>query len=125
MASALMKVRIARGSGSGFGVDDISCAACVQLGTFAGEGLDVEWVDARGGVAAMTAVLEGRAEVAYAGFGPVLRLRAEGQPCRIFVSQARALAQALVVRKSIADPRALAGCAWAVDGIGALSHHMA
>jgi ABC-type nitrate/sulfonate/bicarbonate transport system substrate-binding protein len=120
-----MKVRIARGSGSGFGVDDISCAACMQLGTFAAEGLDVQWVDARGGVAAMTAVLEGRADVAYAGFGPVLRLRAEGRPCRIFVSQARALAQALVVRSSITEPRALAGCAWAVDGIGALSHHMA
>lgn len=120
-----MKVRIARGSGGGFGVDDISCAACVQLGTFAEQDVEVEWVDARGGVAAMTAVLEGRAEVAYAGFGPVLRLRAEGHPCRIFVSQARALAQALVVRNSIADPKALAGCRWAVDGIGALSHHMA
>lgn len=119
-----MKVRIARGSGGGFGVDDISCAACVQLQTFTAEGLEVDWVDARGGVAAMTAVLEGRADVAYAGFGPVLKLRAEGAPCRIFVSQARALAQALVVRSSISDPGGLAGCTWAVDGIGALSHHM-
>jgi ABC-type nitrate/sulfonate/bicarbonate transport system substrate-binding protein len=120
-----MKVRIARGSGDGFGVDDISCAACVQLQTFTAEGLEVEWVDARGGVAAMTAVLEDRADVAYAGFGPVLKLRAEGAPCRIFVSQARALAQALVVNNSISDAKQLAGCTWAVDGIGALSHHMA
>jgi len=118
----LTQVRIARGSGSGFGVDDISCAACGHLGFFARNGLDVEWVDARGGVAAMTAVLEGRADVAYAGFGPVLKLRAEGRPCRIFVSQARALAQALVVRNEVSS---LAGCRWAVDGIGALSHHMA
>jgi ABC-type nitrate/sulfonate/bicarbonate transport system substrate-binding protein len=122
MASASIRVRLARGSGSGFGVDDISCAACVHLGFFEREGLDVQWVDARGGVAAMTAVLEDRADVAYAGFGPVLKLRAEGRPCRIFVSQARALAQALVVRNEISD---LAGCRWAVDGIGALSHHMA
>jgi ABC-type nitrate/sulfonate/bicarbonate transport system substrate-binding protein len=121
----LTKVRIARGSGSGFGVDDISCAACVHLGTFAREGLQVEWVDARGGVAAMTALLEGRADIAYAGFGPVLKLRAEGRPCRIFVSQARALAQALVVGSDVRDPKDLAGCTWAVDGIGALSHHMA
>jgi len=119
-----MKVRIARGSGGGFGVDDISCAACVHLETFTAEGLDVEWIDARGGVAAMSAVLEGRADVAYAGFGPVLRLRADGQPCRIFVSQARALAQALVVSNAISSARQLAGCTWAVDGIGALSHHM-
>ena len=119
-----MTVRIARGSGSGFGVDDISCAACVQLQTFTAEGLEGEWVDARGGVAAMSAVLDGRADVAYAGFGPVLKLRAEGAPCRIFVSQARALAQALVVRNSISDASQLAGCTWAVDGIGALSHHM-
>ena len=119
-----MKVRIARGSGSGFGVDDISCAACVQLETFTAEGLEVEWVDARGGVAAMSAVLDGRADVAYAGFGPVLKLRAEGAPCRIFVSQARALAQALVARNSISGASQLGGCTWAVDGIGALSHHM-
>src|SRR3954468_5496723 len=105
MASA--PVRLARGSGSGFGVDDISCAACVHLGFFEREGLDVQWLDARGGVAAMSAVLEGRADVASAGFGPVLKLRAEGRPCRIFVSQARALAQALVVRNEVKE---LAGC---------------
>ena len=120
-----MKLRIARGSGSGFGVDDLSCAACVELGFFAREGLEVEWIDARGGVAAMSAVLEGRAEVAYAGFGPVLALRAKGAPCRIFVSQARALAQALVTTAEVTRPEQLRGKLWAVDAIGALSHHMA
>ena len=120
-----MKVRIARGSGDGFGVDDISCAAMVQLGCAANEGLEIDWVDARGGLAAMTAVLDGRADVAYGGFGPIVSLRAQGKPCRIFVSQARALAQALVTRKDIADPAGLKGTEWAVDAIGALSHHMA
>jgi ABC-type nitrate/sulfonate/bicarbonate transport system substrate-binding protein len=60
-------------------------------------------------------------DVAYAGFGPVVALRAEGHPCRIIVSQARALAQALVAQKSITDVK---GKSWAVDGIGAMSHHM-
>lgn len=121
----MLSIRFARGSGSGFGVDDISCAAAAQLGLFAREGLEVQWVDARGGVAATRAVLEGAAEVAYAGFGPVVSLRAEGHPCRIFVSQARALAQALVVRSSIKSVSSLKEKIWAVDGIGALSHHMA
>jgi ABC-type nitrate/sulfonate/bicarbonate transport system substrate-binding protein len=118
-------VRLARASGSAFGVDDISCAAATQLGLFAAEGLDVRWSDARGGVAASRAVLEGKADVAYAGFGPVIALRAEGHPCRIVVSQARALAQALVVRSSIQDVSRLKNKSWAVDGIGAMSHHMA
>jgi ABC-type nitrate/sulfonate/bicarbonate transport system substrate-binding protein len=118
-------VRLARASGSAFGVDDISCAAATQLGLFAAEGLEVRWSDWRGGVAASRAVLEGHADVAYAGFGPVMALRAEGHPCRIFVSQARALAQALVVQKTITSTHNLSGISWAVDGIGALSHHMA
>lgn len=117
-----MKVRLARASGATFGVDDISCAAATQLGLFAAQGLDVQWSDWRGGVAAMRAVLEGHAEVAYAGFGPVLALRAQGHPCRIFVSQARALAQALVVQRTTSSLR---GIVWAIDGFGALSHHMA
>jgi ABC-type nitrate/sulfonate/bicarbonate transport system substrate-binding protein len=117
-----MKVRLARASGATFGVDDISCAAATRLGLFAAQGLEVEWSDWRGGVAATRAVLEGHADAAYAGFGPVLALRAQGHPCRIFVSQARALAQALVVRKEL---QSLGGAIWAVDGIGALSHHMA
>jgi ABC-type nitrate/sulfonate/bicarbonate transport system substrate-binding protein len=117
-----MKVRLARASGATFGVDDISCAAATQLGLFAAQGLDVQWSDWRGGVAATRAVLEGHADVAYAGFGPVLALRAQGHPCRIFVSQARALAQALVVQRTASSLR---GIVWAVDGFGALSHHMA
>lgn len=117
-----MKVRLARASGATFGVDDVSCATATQLGLFARHSVDVEWSDRRGGVAAMRAVLDGEADVAYAGFGAVVALRAQGHPCRIFVSQARALAQALVVKKSISDLRDIT---WAVDGIGALSHHMA
>lgn len=113
---------MARASGSAFGVDDISCAVATDLGLFAAQGLAVAWSDWRGGVAASRAVLEGKADVAYAGFGPVIALRAQGEPCRIFVSQARALAQALVVQKDLQDLRRKV---WAVDGIGALSHHMA
>jgi NitT/TauT family transport system substrate-binding protein len=117
-----LKVRLARASGATFGVDDISCAAATRLGLFAAQGLDVQWSDWRGGVAATRAVLEGHADVAYAGFGPVLALRAHGHPCRIFVSQARALAQALVVQTKITSLR---NVTWAIDGFGALSHHMA
>ena len=120
-----MKVRLARGSGDGFGVDDISCAAAGHLGFFAEENVDAAWLDCRGGLAAMNAVLDGRADAAYAGFGPVIALRAGGRPCRIFVSQARALAQALVVNAKITSPEDIRGKAWAVDAIGALSHHMA
>jgi ABC-type nitrate/sulfonate/bicarbonate transport system substrate-binding protein len=118
----MIPVRLARASGSAFGVDDISCAAATDLGLFAAQGLAVAWSDWRGGVAASRAVLDGKADVAYAGFGPVMAARAQGAPCRIFVSQARALAQALVVQKDLADLRKKR---WAVDGIGALSHHMA
>jgi ABC-type nitrate/sulfonate/bicarbonate transport system substrate-binding protein len=114
-------VRLARASGSAFGVDDISCAVATDLGLFKQEGLDVTWSDWRGGVAASRAALEGKVDVAYAGFGPVVALRAEGHPCRIIVSQARALAQALVVQKNFTE---LKGKTWAVDGIGAMSHHM-
>jgi ABC-type nitrate/sulfonate/bicarbonate transport system substrate-binding protein len=117
-----VKVRLARASGATFGVDDVSCAAATQLELFAAQGLEIQWLDRRGGVAAMRSVLEGEADVAYAGFGAVLALRAQGHPCRVFVSQARALAQALVARNNI---KHLKGATWAVDGIGALSHHMA
>jgi ABC-type nitrate/sulfonate/bicarbonate transport system substrate-binding protein len=121
----MTSVRLARASGSAFGVDDISCAAATQLGLFKAQGLDVQWSDWRGGVAASRAALEGKVDVAYAGFGPVVALRAEGHPCRIFVSQARALAQALVVKGSIGNAQNLKNKTWAVDAIGALSHHMA
>ena len=117
-------IQLARASGAAFGVDDISCAVATDLGLFKEQGLDVRWSDWRGGVAATRAVLEGQAEVGYAGFGPVLAARGEGKPVRIFVSQARALAQALVVKRSITDVSQLRDITWAVDGIGALSHHM-
>ena len=117
-------IRLARASGSAFGVDDISCAVATDLGLFKKEGLDVKWSDWRGGVAATNAVLEGQADVGYAGFGPVLAARAQGKPVRIFVSQARALAQALIVKKSIDHVSKLRDISWAVDGINALSHHM-
>jgi ABC-type nitrate/sulfonate/bicarbonate transport system substrate-binding protein len=117
-------IQLARASGSAFGVDDISCAVATDLGLFRQQGLDVKWSDWRGGVAAANAVLEGKAEVGYAGFGPLLAARAQGKPLRIFVSQARALAQALVVRKSIDHVSKLRDISWAVDGINALSHHM-
>jgi ABC-type nitrate/sulfonate/bicarbonate transport system substrate-binding protein len=116
-----LRIRLARASGASFGVDDISCAAATQLGLFAAQGLEVQWSDCRGGVAATRAVLASEADVAYAGFGPVVALRAGGRPCRIFVSQARALAQALVVRKNRDSLKTV----WAIDGFGALSHHMA
>lgn len=118
-------IRLASGAGGTFGVDDLSCAAATQLGFWAQAGLDVTWIPSRGGVAAMQAVLEGKADAAYGGLGPALGWRAQGKPLRIVVSMARALAQNLVVRKSIADPKSLSGKIWAVDGIGALSHHMA
>ncbi len=121
----MTQVRLARASGSAFGVDDISCAAATELGLFAAQGLAVSWSDARGGVMAARAVLDGRADAAYAGFGPVIAARAQGQPVRIFVSQARALAQALVVQEEIVEASQLRNITWAVDGIGALSHHMA
>lgn len=119
------RMRLAAGSGPTFGVDDLACAAATHLGCWRDEGLDVEWVPARGGVRAMEMVLDGTVDAAYGGLGPVLRLRSEGQPLRIVASMARALAQNLVVRRDIEDPSQLAGLPWAVDGIGALSHHMA
>jgi ABC-type nitrate/sulfonate/bicarbonate transport system substrate-binding protein len=119
------RVRISAGSGETFGVDDLACAAATQLGLWAAEGLDVEWIPAQGGVAATRATLDGVADIAYAGLGPVVGARAAGEPCRIVVSMARALAQNLVVRRAVATTEGLRGARWAVDGMGALSHHMA
>lgn len=118
-------IRIAAGSGPTFGVDDLACAAATHLGTWADEGLDVTWVPVHGGVAAMRAVLDGRVDVSYGGLGPVLRFRSEGKPVRIVVSMARGLAQNLVAQKRITSTDQLRGCSWALDGFGALSHHMA
>ena len=124
MTSSL-PIRLAAGSGPTFGVDDIACAAATQLGCWEEEGLDVTWTPVHGGVAAMQSVLDGETDVSYGGLGPVLRFRSEGQPVRIVVSMARGLAQNLVVQERITTTDQLRGVSWALDGFGALSHHMA
>jgi ABC-type nitrate/sulfonate/bicarbonate transport system substrate-binding protein len=118
-------VRLAAGSGETFGVDDLACAAATYLGLWDEEGLDVAWTPVHGGVAAIQAVLDGRVDVSYGGLGPVLKFRSEGHPVRIFVSMARGLAQNLVTQSRINDSSQLRGASWALDGFGALSHHMA
>ena len=118
-------IRLAAGSGPTFGVDDLACAAATHLGFWADEGLDVSWTPMHGGVAAMKAVLDGKVDASYGGLGPVLKFRCEGQPVRIVVSMARGLAQNLVVQKRFASTDQLRGASWALDGFGALSHHMA
>lgn len=124
MASRL-SIRLAAGSGPTFGVDDLACAAATHLGTWADQGLDVSWTPVHGGVAAMQAVLDRKVDVSYGGLGPVLRFRSEGKPVRIVVSMARGLAQNLIVQKHITSTDQLRGASWALDGFGALSHHMA
>ncbi len=120
-----LAIRLAAGSGPTFGVDDLACAAATHLGFWADEGLDVTWTPVHGGVAAIRAVLEEKVDVSYGGLGPVLKARCEGQPVRIVVSMARGLAQNLVVQARIKDVNQLRGASWALDGFGALSHHMA
>ena len=73
----------------------------------------------------MNKILDGEVDAAYGGLGPVLQLRSQGHPMRIIASMARALAQNLVVQPHIKSTADLKGASWAVDGIGALSHHMA
>ena len=118
-------VRLAAGSGKTFGVDDIACAAATTLGFWDAEGLDVTWQPVYGGVAAINAVLNSTVDVSYGGLGPLIRSRAEGKPVRAVVSMARGLAQNLVVQRQIETPDKLRGVSWALDGINALSHHMA
>jgi ABC-type nitrate/sulfonate/bicarbonate transport system substrate-binding protein len=118
-------VRLAAGSGPTFGVDDLACAAATHLGFWSDQGLDVSWTPVFGGVAAVKAVLEGRVDAAYGGLGPVLKHRCEGHPVTIFVSMARGLAQNLVAQGRITTTAQLPGKSWALDGFGALSHHMA
>jgi ABC-type nitrate/sulfonate/bicarbonate transport system substrate-binding protein len=120
-----MKIRLAAGSGPTFGVDDLACAAATHLGCWADEGLDVSWTSVRGGVAAIQAVMEDAVDVSYGGLGPILKYRSEGKPVRVIVSMARALAQNLVAQARIRKPADLRGASWAIDGVGALSHHMA
>ena len=124
MASRL-SIRLAAGSGPTFGVDDLACAAATHLGCWEDEGLDVTWTPVHGGVAAMQAVLDDVTDVSYGGLGPVLRFRSEGKPVRITVSMARGLAQNLVTQTRISSVDQLKGVSWALDGFGALSHHMA
>jgi len=121
-----LKVRISSGAGETFGVDDIAVAAATSLGMWEAEGLDVEWVPARGGVKALECVLKGEVDVAYGTFAPVIASRERGEKTRVLASMARGLAQNLVVRKDkVPNIEALEGARWAVDGIGALSHNMA
>jgi ABC-type nitrate/sulfonate/bicarbonate transport system substrate-binding protein len=120
-----MKVRLAAGSGPTFGVDDLACAAATHLGCWSELGLDVTWTPVRGGIAAIQAVVDGAVDVSYGGLGPVLKYRSEGHAVRVIVSMARALAQNLVAQRRITKPADLRGVSWAIDGVGALSHHMA
>lgn len=120
-----LSIRLAAGSGPTFGVDDLSCAAATTLGLWEEEGLDVTWTPVHGGVAAINAVLDGTVDVSYGGLGPVVKSRAEGNPVRAIVSMARGLAQNLIVQNSITSTDDLKGVSWALDGMNALSHHMA
>lgn len=120
-----LSIKLAAGSGPTFGVDDLACAAATYLGFWSDEGLDVSWTPVHGGVAAMKSVLEGSTHASYGGLGPVLKFRCEGQPVRIVVSMARGLAQNLVTQKRFNSVEDLKGASWALDGFGALSHHMA
>jgi len=120
-----LPIRLAAGSGPTFGVDDLACAAATHLGCWHDEGLDVSWTPVHGGVAAMNAVLDGSVDVGYGGLGPAIRMRSEGAKLRVVVSMARGLAQNLVVQTRITEPDELRGTSWALDGMGALSHHMA
>ena len=122
---ARLSMRLAAGSGPTFGVDDLACAAASHLGCWADEGLDVVWTPVHGGVAAIQSVIDGRVDASYGGLGPVLRYRCEGHPVTIIVSMARGLAQNLIGQESVADVTQLKGKSWAIDGVGALSHHMA
>lgn len=120
-----ISIRLAAGSGPTFGVDDLACAAATTLGCWEDEGLDVAWTPVHGGVAASKAVLADEVDVGYGGLGPVISARAGGAPIRVVVSMARGLAQNLVARRGIDSPEDLRGVSWALDGFGALSHHMA
>lgn len=120
-----LPIRLAAGSGPTFGVDDLACAAATHLGFWSDQGLAVSWTPVRGGIAAIQAVVDGTVDVSYGGLGPVLKYRSEGHPVRVIVSMARALAQNLVAQAAIKDVTQLRHVTWSVDGIGALSHHMA
>lgn len=117
------KVRIASGAGTTFGVDDIAVAHATSGRFWELEGLDVEWVPARGGVKVVEAVLGKQVDAGYGTWVPCVASQLEGQPIKILGSMAQALAQNLIVNKdTVSSPAELRGKRWAVDGIGALSH---
>ena len=119
-------MRLASGAGGTFGVDDIAVAWATSGGFWEAEGLDVQWVPARGGVKAAEAVLSGEVDGCYGTWVPCVKFRLDGKPLRILASMAQALAQNLVARKDrVPSTEALRGKRWAVDGIGALSHTLA
>ena len=120
-----ISIRLAAGSGVTFGVDDLSCAAATTLGCWADQGLDVTWTPVHGGVAAANAVINGDVDVGYGGLGPAISARANGASIRVVVSMARGLAQNLIVQNRYKTTDQLKGVSWALDGFGALSHHMA
>ena len=120
-----ISIRLAAGSGPTFGVDDLSCAAATTLGCWEDEGLDVAWTPVHGGVAAANAVIAGNVDVGYGGLGPAISARANGAPIRVVVSMAKGLAQNLVTQNRFETTDQLKGVSWALDGFGALSHHMA
>lgn len=118
-------IRMVAASGHTFGVDDIAVGAASELGYFQKFNVTPSWIGRPGGVAAVEALLNREADVAYAGFGPVMRSRAVGAPVKLFVSMALGLGQSLVVQDRIKTTDDLRGVTWAVDGINAMSHHFA
>ncbi|CAE8637514.1 unnamed protein product [Polarella glacialis] len=117
------KVKLASGAGGTFGVDDIAVAWATSGGFWKEEGLDIEWVPARGGVKVAEAVLAGEVDGGYGTWLPCVARHLEDKPLRILLSMAQSLAQNLVARKDkITSAQDLRGKRWAVDGIGALSH---
>jgi len=121
----LTKLKLARGSGATFGVDDIAIAWADSGGFWAREGLEIEWTPARGGVVTANLVLNEEVVAGYGTWLPVVKQATAGAPIQLLVSMALSLAQNLVVNKNrITTTADLRGKKWAVDGIGALSHSL-
>lgn len=104
-----------------------------DLGFFAAQGLDVEFVEIRGASASLPALAQGQVDAVGAVIGPaVLNLVARGAPIRIVAArgyQARdgCAANAMLARKSLiaqgrlSSPAALRGLRLSVDRTGAAS----
>jgi len=119
----LTPLKLAAGSGETFGVDDIAIAWAHSGKFWEREGLSISWVPVRGGVAAAQQVLDRNVVAGYGTWLPVVKRAEAGDPLRVLVSMALALAQNLVVNSAtVRSPADLKGKRWAVDGIGALSH---